>query len=157
MARVNIGVHPRYLADQHLIAESVEITMITGGFKKNKFILKSPIPKEFALGTGHINFFKNKLLYLKNRLDLVNNEMIYRGFNPGTHLDLSEFPSQFVNDWSPSEKDSNIIRERIISRLITRSRGQKGLGYYRYFREIMNEAEFFKLIDTIKTSQINNI
>jgi hypothetical protein len=41
MARVNIGVHPRHLADQHLIAESVEITMITGGFKKNNFKSKA--------------------------------------------------------------------------------------------------------------------
>ena len=44
MARVNIGVDPKYLSDQHLIAESVEITMITGVLRKNGFEIKSPVP-----------------------------------------------------------------------------------------------------------------
>ena len=32
----------------------------TGGLKKHKFQIKSPIPEKFNMGTGHINFFKNK-------------------------------------------------------------------------------------------------
>ena len=43
MARVNVGVNPKYLADQWLIAESVEITMITGSLRKNKY--KKPFYK----------------------------------------------------------------------------------------------------------------
>ena len=90
MARVNIGVNPKYLADQHLIAESVEITMITGGLRKNGYVLKSPTPEKFSLGNGHINFFKNKILYLYNRLNAVNEEMRRRNFNPTTKINLDE-------------------------------------------------------------------
>jgi hypothetical protein len=75
MARVNIGINPHYLSDQHLIAESVEITMITGGLRKNDYKIKSPIPEFFNIGRGHINFFKNKLYYLNRRLLAVNKEL----------------------------------------------------------------------------------
>ena len=43
MARVNIGVNPKHLSDQHLIAESVEITMITGSLRKNNYEIKSEV------------------------------------------------------------------------------------------------------------------
>lgn len=157
MSRVNIGVHPKYLADQHLIAESVEITMITGGLKKQGFKIKSAIPTQFSLGVGHINFFKNKILYLKNRLDLVNSEMKRRNFNPGTKIDLSEYPIELINDWTPSYEDSKIIRARIISRLITRARGQSGIGYYRYWGEYLTPETMNNLIRCIRESKVNNI
>lgn len=113
MARVNVGVNPKYLADQHLVAESVEITMIIGSLRKNNFQIKSPVPVKFNLGKGHMNFFKTKIMYLKRRLEEVNKEMVERGFKPGTKIDLRKIPSKFKNDWSPNMIDSNIIRKRI--------------------------------------------
>lgn len=137
MARVNVGVNPLYLADQHLIAESVEITMITGGLRKNNYIIKSEIPLQLSLGKGHINFFKDKLLYLNKRLLEVNYEMIRRDFKPGTNLVdiLNDAPTELINDWQPTIIDSNILRQRIISRLILRKNGKDGQDYYRYKRE----------------------
>ena len=79
MARVNVGLNPKLLSDQHLVAESVEITMITGSLRKDGYVIKGKVPDKFPMGTGHINFFKNKLVYLKRRLDDVNNEMIRGG------------------------------------------------------------------------------
>jgi len=154
MARVNIGINPIYLADQHLIAESVEITMITGGLKKQKCIIKSPIPTTFKLGTGHINFFKNKILYLDRRLKAVNQEMINRGFNPSTKLDLSEYPKELVNDWNPNIKDSNILRQRVYERLLTRSNGKPGSGFYRYKSEYLVGNDLFKLANQVKNSEL---
>jgi deoxyribonuclease (pyrimidine dimer) len=63
MVRINI-INPKYLTDQHLIAEYVEILMLLDYAKKN-----SPcnIPKKYCLGKGHIKFFSNKVLYLKKR------------------------------------------------------------------------------------------
>lgn len=114
MARVNVGVNPKLLTDQWLVAESVEITMITGGLRKNNFQIKSEIPNNYCLGKGHINFFKNKLLYLYRRLAHVNNEMINRGFRPGTHFyDIGDFPKEFHNDWQPNINDSLILRNRL--------------------------------------------
>jgi deoxyribonuclease (pyrimidine dimer) len=134
MARVNVGVDPKLLTDQHLVAESVEITMITGQLRKQGYVIKSEIPKEFKMGTGHMNFFKNKLVYLKRRLDIVNNEMLRRGFKPGTKIDLSEFPTEFHNDWTPDMSESMILRVRIADRLITRANGKPASRLHRYNR-----------------------
>lgn len=132
MARVNIGVNPKYLSDQHLVAESVEITMITGQLRKHDYIIKSEIPTEFIMGKGHMNFFKNKLTYLKRRLDSVNIEMTNRGFNPGTKIDLSEFPPELQGDWNPTMNESMILRIRIADRLITRANGKPANRLHRY-------------------------
>ena len=139
MARVNVGVSPKYLSDQHLVAESVEITMITGGLRLHKYKIKGEVPKKFPMGKGHINFFKNKLLYLKKRLDEVNAEMRTRGFKPGTNIDLSEFPSELVNDWKPTMEDSKHIRERISDRLINPLKAKK-FKFHRYYGTLIEET-----------------
>lgn len=145
MARVNVGVNPIYLADQHLIAESVEITMITGGFRKHGYVIKSQAPLKFSFGKGHINFFKDKLLYLDKRLQDVNDEMHRRGFNASTSIKdvLQEAPSRFVNDWHPTQVDTAEIRQRIASRLVNRVSGRPGQGYYRYNREYIQDVQIF--------------
>ena len=109
MARVNTGISPLLLADQHLIAESVEITMIVGSLRKSGYCIKGYCPDVYKLGKGHINHFKNKLKYLARRLTVVNNEMIRRGFNPGTTTECLEIaPREFQNDWRPTLEDSLI-------------------------------------------------
>ena len=132
MARVNVGLDPKLLSDQHLVAESVEITMITGSLRKDGYVIKGKVPDKFPMGTGHINFFKNKLVYLKRRLDDVNNEMIRRGFNPGTKIDLDEFPVELQGDWTPTMEDSIILRERVADRLLTRANGKSATRLHRY-------------------------
>lgn len=152
MARVNIGIHPKYISDQHLIAESVEITMITGALRKDGFIIKSSVPEEFSLGKGHINFFKNKLAYLKDRLDLVNSHLRERGFSPSTKIVLNEFPINLRNHWQPSLKDSMIVRERIAERLASPLKAKS--GFHKHFRNPINVNEF---IDSMINSPLNNL
>ena len=153
MARVNVGLNPRYLADQHLVAESVEITMITGQLKKAGYVIKGKIPKEFPLGPGHMNFFKDKLLYLNSRLESVNTEMRRRGFNPGTSLKdvLTEAPETLLNDWIPTTKAFLEIRDRVCSRLITRTNGRPGQGFYRYQRTNIQDIKDF--VEKIKSEK----
>lgn len=139
MARVNVGIQPLLLADQHLIAESVEITMITGGLQYHNFEIKSEVPGILNLGKGHINFFKNKILYLFNRLEEVNMEMIRRNFNPGTYVDLDMFPPELCNDWSPSMEESMVLRNRVVDRLLHPKKGQDGRVYYRYERKVIGD------------------
>lgn len=145
MARVNVGVNPLFLSDQHLIAESVEITMITGSFRKLQYRIFSDIPKTFSLGKGHMNFFKNKLMYLKKRLDSVNSEMRRRGFSPSTQIDdvISEAPAKYLNDWIPAFSDTIQIRNRITSRLKERTNGKPGQNFYRYSRQSIPDVEKF--------------
>lgn len=130
MARVNVGIAPYYLSDNHLIAESVEITMITGSLRRNNYLVKGAIPKNYTLGAGHINFFKDKLLYLANRLQAVNTEMRTRKFNPGTSIDLSEFPEQLINDWTPDLRDSEIVRARVCDRIVSPLKLKRPHRYY---------------------------
>lgn len=141
MARVNIGVDPKFLSDQHLIAESVEITMITGSLRKNGYQIKSHIPETFALGKGHINFFKDKILYLHFRLEEVNKELSKRGIKNSTFIQFREFPVQLIAGWKPSFVDSSIIRERIKERLIKPLKAKPGFHKY-YGKPISNMEEF---------------
>lgn len=141
MARVNIGINPIYLSDQHLIAESVEITMITGGLKKNNCLIKSEIPQFFNIGKGHINFFKTKLYYLNKRLLAVNNELGNRNIRHSTKIDLNEFPSELWNDWRPNLEDSKIIRFRIFDRLNYPLKARK--GFHRYYKKPIENVHDF--------------
>ena len=95
------------------------------------------------MGTGHINFFKDKLVYLKKRLESVNNEMRRRNFNPGTKLDLNEFPEKYHNDWSPDMSSSIVLRSRIVDRLKNPLNGKPGHKYHRYKSSKINNFDKF--------------
>jgi deoxyribonuclease (pyrimidine dimer) len=139
MARVNVGLNPKYLTDQHLVAESVEITMITGSLRRYNYKIKGNIPDSFKLGQGHINFFKNKVVYLVKRLQEVNSEMLKRGFKPGTSIRLEEFPEQLCNDWSPTLKDTVELRQRVVERLYNPKSGKDGSLQHKYYRKPLSE------------------
>jgi deoxyribonuclease (pyrimidine dimer) len=144
MARVNVGINPIYLSDQHLIAESVEITMITGGLIKNNCQIKGRIPNSFTLGKGHINFFKNKLTYLKTRLMEVNKEMSRRGFSNSTNIDLNKFPHDLwvdTNNYKPIMQDSIVVRERIANRLLYPLKAKS--NFHRYQKKNIESIEKF--------------
>ena len=63
MTRINVGIPPAELVNQHLIAEHREIKRIPNCIAKGKYNMDG-IPDKFKLGTGHVKFFYNKLLYL---------------------------------------------------------------------------------------------
>jgi len=126
MVRVNI-IHPKKLADQHLIAEYNEILMLLGYVKK--YPEEKGIPESYTLGKGHIRFFKNKLIYLKERHERLKDEMRERGFKTNKTINLNKFPSNLINDWEPSNKDEKIIISRITEKI------NKKPDYYRYYGE----------------------
>lgn len=115
---------PRKLADQHLIAEYNEILMLAGYVKK--YPEESVIPDSYRLGKGHMLFFKDKLMYLAHRHVQLKKEMRRRGFATNIHFPLEELPVQLHNDWTPSEQDYGIIKERI------REKIKQKPEYYRY-------------------------
>lgn len=151
MARINSGINPKYLSDQHLIAESVEITMITGALRKDGYVIKGSVPDEYCLGKGHINFFKPKILYLAKRLVEVNNEMKLRGFNPGTSIDVFEFNFLFLlNNWRPQFKDTCLVRQRIIERLKEPKKAKR--GFHRYYGNPIVDMDQF--CEQLKKSEL---
>ena len=120
MTRINVGVPPAELVNQHLIAEHREIKRIPNCIAKGKYNMEG-IPEKFKLGTGHVKFFYNKLLYLRNRYVSLYNECIKRGFNVQNYIDAwDNIPQELMNDYKATYKDRLIIQERIYERTINR-------------------------------------
>lgn len=138
MVRVNL-IAPKYLADQHLVAEYLEIMMLIG-YVRN-YPESKDIPDNYTLGKGHIKFFKNKLKYLKERHETIKSEMIKRGFKTRIDLDLRGFKKELLNNWSPSKKDIHIIKERIKWKI------SKKPKYYRYYGEYKDKRFLIDLIE----------
>jgi len=137
MVRVNL-INPKKLADQHLIAEYNEILMLTAYIKKYPEIQKKP--ERFCLGHGHMIFFKDKLIYLKKRHENLKSEMKKRGFETNKSINLNLFRRENKGDWKPSQKDFQVIKKRIISKLRLKPE------YYRYYKEYKSANFFIKLL-----------
>jgi len=136
MTRINL-VPPSELYDQHLIAEYREIRLLTQNLRRSfngkKGIPPERIPKQFTLNTGHIRFFADKGLYISKRYQQLRQEMIKRGFTPQYEsIDENVWPSHYFNDWEPSERDLEIIRERIAQKVSTKPE------WYRYYGRKIN-------------------
>ena len=121
MVRINL-INPKSLSDQHLIAEYDEILMLLGYVRK--YPDADNIPKNFCLGKGHIRFFKDKLVYLKKRHELIKKEMVKRGFKAEKSINLREFSKKLMNGWKPRKKDIKTIKKRLKEKI------KPGFRYY---------------------------
>ncbi|MFH1275920.1 MAG: pyrimidine dimer DNA glycosylase/endonuclease V [Candidatus Woesearchaeota archaeon] len=131
MVRINL-INPKQLTDQHLIAEYNEILMLLGYVRKYpnyNTCVKKRIPKSYCLGKGHILFFKNKLIYLKKRHELLKKEMIKRWFKPTKKVNLSKFNRELKHDWKPKKNDFKIIKLRLKEKINKKS------DYYQYYHK----------------------
>ena len=123
MTRINI-VPTSELSDQHLVAEYRELFMVGSALART---LKSPnrdkslssIPEKFTLNTGHVKFFYNKGEYLHKRYIALQEEMKARGMNPDPErvFKREQWPDELYNDWTPSEQEQAILRERLQERI----------------------------------------
>jgi len=143
MVRINI-INPRFLADQHLIAEYDETLMLLGYVKRYPALEIEKIPKKYKLGQGHILFFKNKLKYLENRFELIKKEMRKRGFSTNIYIDLSKFNKKLIQDWKPKSSDKEIIKKRLIEKINLKP------NYYRYYKEKKTKEFFINMIKNAK-------
>ena len=117
MTRINVGILPAELNNQHLIAEHREIKRIPNCIAKGKYNMDG-IPNKFKLGTGHVKFFYNKLLYLRNRYVNLYNECIKRGFNVRNYISAwDNVPQELMNDYTVEVNDIKIIKQRINERI----------------------------------------
>lgn len=122
MTRINV-VDPKELSTKHLVAEYREITRLPGNLttslnrKGKKFELKE-IPETYTLGTGHVKYFYDKMLYLQKRFESLVQEMLDRGYKP-THRDSSIFAQcdkEYYNDYVPTEEAITLNKQRILER-----------------------------------------
>jgi len=134
MTRINL-VPVEELADQHLVAEYREIFMIGSALQRsmaspNWEKNKKTIPIEFCLNTGHVKFFYNKGKYLNNRYLLLVAEMKKRGMkpNPDRRFKTEQWPTELYNDWSPTDRDLVIIRQRLQEKINMKPEWYKWTG-----------------------------
>jgi hypothetical protein len=129
MVRVNL-LNPKLLLDQHLLAEWNEIQMLLGYIQKYPN-LDGTEPTTYTLGKGHMKFFKNKLYYLFTRLFFLRNEIYLRNYKTKKLIDVMntyKLPTLSFNNYIPTEKDYDIIKERIYSRFLLKPQWYKYYG-----------------------------
>jgi deoxyribonuclease (pyrimidine dimer) len=161
--RCNVGIDPKLLADQHLIAEYKELPTIVRSLIKNDFVIKGLKPNKFCLGKGHINFFKDKLFYIFKRHEFVKFECLHRNFKCYSLSILTEcgfhsveechtFIPQFWNDWRPSSEDSGIVMSRITNRLLDRY--SKSPYFWKLHGETLDLNSLELLISNMEVSPV---
>jgi len=128
MTRINT-VHPSDLTNEWLIAEWRELPRIVNELEKHpqRFNINK-IPDQYTLNTGHVMFFRDKLLYLARRHRLIRKELRKRGttFNSKIKVNLyyltPHLKSVACNDWTPSQADHGILIERLQERFDLRKK-----------------------------------
>lgn len=117
MTRINVAIPPSELNTKHLLAEHRELKRVPNCVARGRYNIKS-IPKEFKLGKGHVAFFYNKLGYLRKRYEELYKECLRRKFKVSYYGSAwDNVPSHLMNDYTPTQRDENLIRQRIKERL----------------------------------------
>ena len=137
MVRINL-IKPLYLTDQHLIAEYNEILMLVAYIKNYPSL--DDIPERYCLGKDHMKFFKDKVRYLKNRYEILKEEMKLRGFVAQKKIFLKDFKASNVNDWQPKKKDFEIIKKRLVEKIKLKP------NYYRYYGKVKSQKFMLSLV-----------
>lgn len=120
MTRINAFIEPADLWDKHLLAEHREIVRIPNQVKKNK-LSNIGQPENFTLGTGHVKFFRDKLLFLHKRYIKLHDECRKRGFYvQNMSASFIGLPKDLYNDFTPDCKEIERIQEILIDRIIER-------------------------------------
>lgn len=116
MTRINVGILPAELPDKLLLAEHREIKRIPNCIKSGRYNLEG-IPDQFTLDKGHVKFFYNKQAYLHARYCVIYEEAIARGFNVQNYTSCwTEIPTELYKPYTPTDRDRQLIIERIESK-----------------------------------------
>ncbi len=125
MTRINAGIEPADLVDQHLTAEYREIIRIPNVLNKtSKDKIKSSLkkqPTEFKLGTGHVLFFYTRIKYLHDRFISLKAEMDHRGIlnniDDECFKNCKTIHPELYNDLFVTSDAKDIIGSRILNRV----------------------------------------
>ena len=95
------------------------------------------IQQSFTLGSGHVTFFYDKLLYIHLRFNALRSELINRGMNATIEWQLDEIEEfkWLYNDWPEDQEADQLIVARILERARTMkkiSHTSKNIDYETY-------------------------
>ena len=123
MTRINC-VPVGDLSDKHLLAEWHElprvITMVENQIDMHGTI--KPVPSCYRMGTGHMQFFADKCMWLCIRMVMLHNELISRGVNADREYARDVFdrvcklPDAVKNNWKSGIADIVVNYTRLIER-----------------------------------------
>jgi deoxyribonuclease (pyrimidine dimer) len=130
--RINV-INPKYLTDNHLIAEYRETKMITYYYIKSANTKTGIDPKRiserYTLNKGHGYMWYNKFGYIDKRFKAIIIEMRNRGFKTNfDKLDYSGIPKEAFGDFIPDQNDIRINLDRILIRIAKQPRWYKFYG-----------------------------
>lgn len=119
--RINC-IDPKYLTDNHLIAEYREMKMITYYYVKStqtkSGIDTSRISAKYTLNTGHAYMWFNKMGYVKRRFEDILTEMRVRGYATNFDtLNFTDIPESAFGDYTVTQEDVKINLDRILLRI----------------------------------------
>lgn len=138
--RINV-ISPKYLADQHLLAEYREIKMLPKMFLKS-LNSKNGLVKyggDYTLNKGHGKCLYDKFRFIENRFQELLDEMKSRNFKTDYDtLDLSQIPTEFFGNYTPTDEAIKINVERILLRISDKP------YWYKYRGQNMDWGEFYK-------------
>lgn len=161
MTRINL-IPVTELADQHLMAEYRELPRVFGAVRKHvqegKRKSSFKINSTYLLGTGHVTFFYDKLLFLKQRHEDLVTECLRRGIKiTNTAINsISDLPAEFCNDYNPTESEIKLSRDRIIEKLLMKPTWYKytDVEFPQYYIDILKS---YISTDKESTVQLNNM
>ena len=115
MTRINVGIDPKHLCDQHLIAEYRELPRLFGKTSKN------PAPSQFTLGKGHVLWCQQYQLSLEHRQARIIAECKFRNIR----IAFAKIPSCARNQDTWNHFDELDARKLLIPRICDRLRTMK--------------------------------
>jgi hypothetical protein len=126
MTRINVGIPPHELSDQHLLGEHHELPRMVAfaHLRANRNTIPSDL-LAFCLNTGHMVSCVRYGEYLAFRHQQLVAEMQWRGFEPGRPaVQVSDFPRAARHTPAQHWLDAAVplSRARIIERLRTMKR-----------------------------------
>ena len=146
--RINV-INPKYLTDQHLVAEYREMKMITYYYVKSSLtkdgIDKSRISERYTLSTGHAYMWYDKFGYIDKRFKSVCKEMRKRNFKCDyDKLDYRGIPKSAFGDFVPTIEDIEVNLSRIIDRLYDKPdwykyKGEKVENWYSFYYDLLDK------------------
>ena len=107
MTRINVGIEPSELCDQHLQAEYRELPRLFNKVSKNK------APIRFKLGKGHNLWCQERQGLLHDRYIAIIKEKEYRGFKSK----YQSPPPETKNGKRPSEAELKRARSILLERI----------------------------------------
>ena len=115
MTRINVGVHPSELCDQHLAAEYRELPRLWGAPGKGR------APEHFTLGTGHVLWCKLYQGMLADRYIEILREKQRRGM----HSQFTTIPAAALYGRHPDPVELERARPLVLARIAERLAGMK--------------------------------